>query len=219
MTEDIVKRAKAIVERFQSGCESPPVNPIILDLIAEIEHLREQTDWQHKNALKWRETCDDLEDEKNQWKGRYLELKENYEGRMTDEDREEIIDLDAELTAKDTEIERLRSREVEFAKMSNVVSEKLKQFVLRSAEHFSAVFEIADQLVDECEKQSFRIKELEAAFLENQAEIAYYVDQLPYEYYVVYWEDQIERKKRIYREYTEKSAREEIERIKKGEIE
>ena len=110
MTEDIIERAKAIVERFQNGYESPSINPIILDLIAEIEHLREHTDWQHENALKWKEACDELEDEKNQWKGRYLELKEDREQEMSDEDKKEIIDLDAELTAKDIEIERLRFR-------------------------------------------------------------------------------------------------------------
>ena len=215
MSEDVLVKARLIMDELE------PVGPLYLipDLAKEVERLRELSDWQSENNEKWQERCDDLEDEKNQWKGRYLELKENCAQEMTDGDKKEIISLDAELTVKDAEIERLRSREHEFARMSNAISEKLKQFVLRSAEHSNAVFEIADQLVDECEKQSFKIKELEATFLETQAEIAYYVDQLPEEDYVVWWEDQTERQKRIYREYTEKSAREELERIRRGATE
>lgn len=100
------KDFKAIYPRLALAKEMEGIFP---DLVKEIEHLREQTDWQHENALKWKETCDELEDEKNQWKGRYLELNEDREQEMTDEDRKEIIDLDAELTAKDVEIERLRA--------------------------------------------------------------------------------------------------------------
>lgn len=68
------------------------------------------------------------------------------------------------------EVERLRTRETEFAEMSNTLSEKLKQFVLGSAEHSSNVFEIAEQLIDEHESKDAYIKRLEAAFLEQFAE-------------------------------------------------